>query len=290
MMEDRLRTMLAERAEAAPDNPARVGQVRSRVRAVRRWRAAGAAAAVAAVVAGGVALTRLPGAPEAAPTGSPWFGADGVPRVPGYVLLDQRSTEGGPVTMRLTLQPVPLTVAVVARCSRPGSLDVRAATGGWVYRLDCGVRARGGYEGLLTLGPGETGRILAVDPADADIRFEPRAGGRWTVGLMLAAAPDRLLPAEGPVLAAGTDTTVPVTLRGGDLTVFAECVRGVRLSLSVRGRPLAEVVCDEDHGLFQGRAQATVPTAGLGRPGAEVPVTIRSTGRTTDQWRVLAVR
>jgi hypothetical protein len=80
---------------------------------------------------------------------------------------------------------------------------------------------------------------------------------------------------------------------GGPMIVVAVCVRDVRLELTVRGRPLATLACDDaqvsapglvNTGIGAGAARA------LGLRGLQrVTIDVRSVGRQTDQWAVIQV-
>jgi hypothetical protein len=300
MIEDELRSLLADRAGSVPANPTRTAQVHARVRTTRRRRTAGTALGLVLLALAGLALARLPGHPDAAPSYSvppgPWLTADGGVNLPGYVVQSRQASQGDPVEATLTAGRVPVRLLVLVRCDRPGDLVVRnTGPDGPVYRLACSVPGRRGSEGMLELGPDEAARLLALSRAATTVRFEPGSAGRWDLLLLKAVGPDRLGPAEVPVLLEGANHpeggTVTTTLPAGGLELAAECVRGVRLTLTVPGGTLAEIVCDENHRMTEGRADQPVPAATVDRlglrPGQQVELTVRSTGLRTGQWRLL---
>lgn len=312
MIEDELRALLGDRAGGLPDNPARVADVRSRIGGMRRRRAAGTALALVLLAIAGLVLTRLPGRPDALPTGvppGPWFQESGFPDVPGYAIADTGLRGlGGPTERLLLTTGVPLRYLVAVRCAEPGTLVVRnVGPGGDRLPVDCDRRARDRYEGIAVVEPDRAERLFAPVSADrcCNVEFVPGSAGRWDVGLLVALAPDRLGPSRStdPPLRDGAagDGTVQVTVprrQSGvpaDLgfSVAADCVAGVRLELTAAGTPLAVLSCDEAHGLSGGQVQATVPQAALDRlglrPGDRFAITVRSTGRQTDQWRLYPV-
>src|SRR5215207_7689880 len=72
MNEDDLRSLLTEQVDDLPHNGRRVADVRHRIAVIRRRRAAGVALALVLIALAGAALIdRLPGRPDALPTGVP---------------------------------------------------------------------------------------------------------------------------------------------------------------------------------------------------------------------------
>ena len=310
MIEDELRALLTDRAADVPDNPSRATQVRARVGGIRRRRAAGAALAVVLVVLAGVAVLRLPGHPDALPTAvpaGPYFAPSGRPTVPGFQTemlreIDGRSGAFFPVPS----ERIPVRRLLAVRCQRAGTLVVRNGAGP-SRSVTCATPVADRFEGAVLIEADEAVRLFAQTPAVENVSLEPSTPGQWDVVVLAAIAPDRLpawgLPgrplldgADGP--GGGTVTlTIPprprldpeeAELYGFGLT--ADCVEGVELTLSVPTGPLATLSCDQQHGLTTGSLQLVVTLQDMDRlglhPGDRVRLTVRSTGRQTDQWRL----
>ena len=296
MIETSLRELLSERAATVVDNPARVRSVHARISAIRRRRNAGAALALA-----GALLTRLPGQPETLPAGvpaGPYFGDDRQQRqVPDFRAVSP-FTFSGAANWNAVYSPLSGRHVVAAYCDRPGDLVLRGL-GDRDRRLICRVPFGDHYEGAL---------LLPEDPlliSDMhDVHLLPGSGGEWTVTLLQKLYPEQL--SQGDLRAAllsglgsprgGRFTiTVPSTVdEARSLNFVAECLRGVRLRLSVGGRPLVDVVCDDAHVAEAGlpvTAKATyeaVQALGL-RELQRVTIDVRSIGRQTDQWAIFQV-
>jgi hypothetical protein len=310
MIEDELRSLLGSRAdEVADDNAGRVGQVHSRISAIRRRRAVGAAVGLVLLAVAGLALTRLPGRPDALPTAvpnGPYFDQNGQPSVPGYNIQAIRPLDG-PTSELILLTPagIPVRALLAVRCEQPGLLVMRnLGAAGPSRSVDCSQRVAGGFEGAVGLEPAEVSRLFALTTGPENIRWEPGNAGRWTVAVLAPVAPDRLppwsLPEFRPILD-GAGGTVPVTIparprldreeaRTYGFQLSADCVEGVELSVSVPAGPLVTLVCDKEHGLTNGHTTAVVTVQDMARlglhAGDRVRLTVRSTGRQTDQWRV----
>jgi hypothetical protein len=295
VIEDELRDLLTARADVVADNPDRVREVRSRVGAIRRRRAAGAVLALVVLAVCGLTLTRLPGRPTTLPAGvpaGPYFGDDGTARaVPGY-RGSGYFTFAGPARWSLTL-PVPaLPQVIVARCEHRGDLEL--GLGGADRALSCRVPVGDHFEGALLL-PGGAGS------GSKEVPVRPGSGGSWTVGVLQPLFLDRITPADvrGALLdgfgspGGGRMTvTLPGTVdTSSTMAVVAVCVRGVRLDLTLGGRPLVEISCDDVHVSATSLVSAQVPAGtvqALGLHGLQrVPIEVRSVGRQTDQWAIL---
>ena len=316
MIEEELRSLLTERADAVPDNPIRSAEVRSRIGVLRRRRVAGAAFGLVLVVLAGLLVIRFPGSNESLPPGvpaPPYFDDIGRPAVPGYEFHSPWELDG-PHEDLLTLPARDgFRSLIVARCERSGSVLVRNLAGPR-FEVDCARRVGDGFEGATQLTPEQT-QALAVSgppalyPSGFNVAMEPRSQGRWLVAVLLANAPDRLPPhtdAGSRLLAEGTrtraGTTVEITVPparvpdAGERIEIAmgfvtECVAGVRLTFAVPTGGLGTADCDPlGKEMTSGRVGTDVTKqqlAALGlRPGDRVALTIRSVGRDTDQWRV----
>jgi hypothetical protein len=302
VIDDDLRALLADRAGTVVPNARRGTEVRARIRTTRRRRTAGAALVLVLLAIAGLVLTRLPGRPDALPTGvpkGPWFSPDGTPAIPGFRVASRQGgvppAQGGasgPFDGVLPLNQYSLQTVVVARCERAGVLVLDVQPG--PYQLNCDRPVRGGFEG-----------IVQVEPGPGNVRFEPDGQpGRWDIAVLVRVGPDRLPPPPAawfPTLRegadgrdGGTDTvTIPRTVsKDGvhEVRLLAQCVYGVRLVLSVPAGRLAELTCDEAHGMFDGTVAAPVEPDVLDRlglrPGQRVALTVESVGRRTDQWRL----
>lgn len=295
MIEDELRTLLAERAGTAGEHPGRVAQVRSRVRRTRRRRTTGTALGLALVAGAGIGLTRVPDPaatlPADAPAG-PYFAADGRSEsVAGYrggsyftFRDDAAWSASGGVTG--------LPHVVVARCDSPGDLDLSGM--GAQVAISCRVPVDGHYEGALTVAP-DIAVMFRRSATGGNVEVRPGSAGSWTVGLLQPLFPDRITAAD----VAGADLTgfadpaggrVSAVLPGTGLLIRVDCVRGVRLELTVAGRPLGVARCEDAEVDVYGSVSLAVRPPVLSelglRPGDRVTVDVRSTGRPTAEWAV----
>lgn len=317
MIEDELRALLTDRAGELPDNPTRVTEVRSRVRRTRRRRTAGAALSLVLLALAGFGLTRLPGSPDALPTGvppGPWFTENGrVAPIPGYSPIFFPRELSGPADNFVQVGAGDFRYLVVVRCQRAGELTMRNLVNGRTVEVDCSRRVGDHFEGAAVINPAEARTMLddARGLPSGNVRFEPGAPGQ-EVALLQSNDADRLssrVSIGRPWLAEGTrtrqGTTVEITVpakAGPDpstvaMSVAVECVAGVRLVLSVPTGELGTVDCDptrnpdrEITAMRDGKVQIFVADQELARlglrAGDRVPLTIRSVGRDTDQWRV----
>lgn len=307
MIEDDLRSLLTERAGGLPDNPGRSAEIRSRITATRRRRVAGAALGLVLLALASLLVVRFPGTNESLPPGvpaPPYF--DGIyPRVAGY------STEVGPVGPIDLDRPeeryVPAVrgdfrYLVVARCARRGVLTFRNLVNDQSREVDCSQPVGDHFEGAAAIDPAAARTLLATGSEVSNVRFEPGAAGQ-EASLLMSNAADRLRPwsdPRSPPLAQGADTTVEIVIPGyrgtkpdgtDSLALTVECVAGVRIEFSVPTGPLGTADCDPRadtmlHGMVAvGVTRAELDRLGL-RTGQRVPLTIRSVGRETDQWRV----
>ena len=310
MIEDELRTLLAARAEEVSDDAGRVSEIRTRIGMIRRRRAAATMLALVLVVAAGVLFTRLPGQPESLPVGvpaGPYFDQLGRPAVPGYNTDLMRQIDGDSTAFYpVSNNRIPVRRLVVVRCQQEGTMVLRNGDGP-SRSVDCSHPVGDRFEGAVLLEPDEAVRLFAQTSAVENVSFEPSTPGQWDVGVLVAIAPDRLpawgLPgrplldgADGP--AGGTVTlTIPPRPRLDPeeaklygFSISADCVDGVELALSVPTGALPPLVCDQAHGLTNGVSGATVSLQDMTRlglrPGDRVRLTVRSTGRQTDQWRL----
>lgn len=310
MIEDELRHLLSERADDLPANARRVAEVRHRITRVRRRRAAAGALALVLLALTGTLLTRLPGRPDALPVGvppGPYFTAPGLPAVvPGYNDVSSRPYEfDGPVD-EMALTPVTdgLRYLVVVRCERAGVLTLQnRAPGSSLVRVNCSERAGDHLEGLLELDAAQARSVFEQRRDTINLRLTPGSPGRWKVTLLESKAADTLLATrfEGPPLVDGTRTpdggTFPLTVRaGGAVQVGVDCAAGVVLELTVPGGTLAVADCnplvprDDPAEFSSGTLRLLVPPGDVARVGLRVgrtvQVTVRPTGRDTDQWRI----
>jgi hypothetical protein len=308
VIEEELRSLLTERAEAVPDNPTRSAEVRSRIGTLRRRRVAGVAAGLVLVALASLLVIRFPGSNESLPPGvpaPPYFDDLGrVRQLPGFQPeVVGRPLDGPTPVMHYSAANRFHEVLLLAWCERPGDLTVRNPTSGSTEVVRCRIPVGGHHEGALLLPP-ERARPLGESGRDQveNIVVEPGSAGRWYFGIAEATLPTRLTTGVGEVLAEGPRTprgttvsvTVPVEPPGPDVppgfgfSVSAECVEGVELAVSIRGAELGTISCRRDVDPpppgFQ-VSEARLQELGI-RRGDRVPLTIRSVGRDSDQWRV----
>ena len=301
MIEDELRSLLTERAAALPDNPRRRDEVRARITGIRR-RVAGAALGLVLVALAGLAVLRLPATDESLPPGvpaPPWFDDLGrVGQLPGFQLqVIDRPLAGPTPVMHLTAVNTVHEVLLLAWCERPGDLTVRNPVSGSTEVVRCRIPVGDHHEGALLLPP-ERAELLGETGPDQveNIVAEPGSAGRWYLSIARAIRPTRLTTGVRDVLAEGRETTVSVMVPteppGPDVppdygfSITAECVEGVELAVSTRGVELGTISCrpDSDPPGFD-VSEARLRELGI-RRGDRLPLTIRSVGRDTDQWRV----
>jgi hypothetical protein len=302
VIEDELRSLLTERAGGVPDNPTRSAEIHSRIRTFRRRRIAGAALSLVLVVLASVLVVRWPGSNESLPPAvpaPPYFTAAGVP---GYSSLAAPVELDRAFDRLLTTEPGDFRYLVVARCVRVGKLTVRNLVTGRSLEVSCERPVSDHFEGAAGFDAAAAEALLAQGSDAGNVRFEPGADGQ-EVAVLMSNAPDRLRPDPGyRPLAAGKDATVEITIPGvrgpqgyDALDLSIECVAGVRIAFSVPAGPLGTADCDplrRNH-MVGGRVSVGVSRAELDRlrlrTGQRVPLTIRSVGRDTDQWRVFPV-
>lgn len=317
MIEDELRSLLTERAGGVPGNPTRSAEVRSRIGAVRRHRVAGAALGLVLLALVSLLVLRLPGSNESLPPAvpaPPYFDAVGRPAVVGYSWLVGPRDLTGPLDDLGINGPGEFRALVVARCEQRGTLTVRNSAGP-TAAVACTRRVGDHFEGITALTPSQLGDILEqhpprdLYPGGYNVRYEPGSAGSWVVAILTANDPDRLRPWSDPgsrALVEGSrypdGTTVEITIPGvrgpegyDALDLSVECVAGVRIAFSVPAGDLGVADCDPlrrnhmmDGRVGVGVARAELARLGL-RVGQRVPLTIRSVGRDTDQWRVLPI-
>jgi hypothetical protein len=301
VIENELCDLLTARAGSVQDNPARVREVHARVAGIRRRRTAGAALVLVLLALAGALLTRLPGRPETLPAGvpaGPYFDDDGQERqIPDFRRVSPL-TFSGTASWDAVYAPTSIRHVVVASCDRPGDLVLRGI-GDRDRRLSCRVPVGDHHEGALLL-PEDP--LLMSDMHRVDLI--PGSGGEWTVSLLQKLYPEQL--SQGDLSAAllsglgspggGQFTvTIPSTIDDAHaLMVIGECLRGVRLQLSIGGRPLVDFRCDDAHLAEAGlpvTAQVTAETIrALGLRGLQrVTIDVRSIGRQTDQWAIFQV-
>ena len=310
-VEDRLRGLLRDRAATPRDNPARRAEVRSRITGMRRRRVAGAALGLILVtVAGLLALARLPGRNESLPAGvpkpsyvtaiaqPPYFTANGKPMVRGYWgLVDQTDSDSGHgMTLLGTGRNQYRRYLVVAWCSQPGRLHLSTPAvdvGGVPCRTGVGDH----FEGALDV-PAADAERLFVTGRGGDFTSSVRpegVGGRWRLAVLQRDLPDRLPQSDTlPVLLEGSRNPNGGTFRltvpaGSTFRIGVECVEGVVLTFRAPAGELAVARCELGAPVSIVGAVAvtreTLTRLGL-RPGQTVLVTVRRSGRDTDQWRV----
>jgi hypothetical protein len=299
VIEDELRSLLTERAgEVTDDNAARVAQVHDRIGGIRRRRTVATTLALVLVVAAGLLLTRLPGKPDALPTGAPagpYFGADGRATAPGF-RGEQYFTFTGDATWSVLARNLP--VVVVARCDRRGDLSLRNVSAPAVRRqLSCRVPAGDHYEGALPLTADEAQKLLAGSGANVSVR--PSSGGDWTVAVLYPKYPDSIDRSSVRDVFSGFDhprggtfrQLIPSFDEARAFSITVVCVRDVQLEFRVSGRLLTTVTCDEDADVIAPGllgvliTDRTATAAGL-VPRQTVTLEVRSTGRQTGQWAV----
>jgi hypothetical protein len=313
VIENELRDLLTVRAASVPDNPARLAEVRSRVRTIRRRRSIGAVLALVLLAIAGAVLTRLPGRPDALPPADrnvpapPYFRGE-VPKVPGYSFTAVRPISGPGDYVLFASPPPPVRQLIVVRCPRPGSLVVRN-TDGTAKTVPCDRRVADHAEGAAILDPGEADRLFAQSSGTTNVRLEPSGPGNWVVGFLEAGAPDELpslaSEPERPVVngvdhpdgQATLTFTVPAPPKNSDppygFSIDLECLQDVRLELTLPGGPLPTLICDAQHGLTRGRLGVEITKAEMAerglRVGDRVTLTIRSVGAHRDQWRLYPI-
>ena len=304
MIENELRVLLTDRTGDLPPNARRVAEVRRRITVVRRRRGGAAALAIALVVLAGAVLTRLPGRPDALPVGGP-TGVPAGPYFPDGVLPatfeDYQGTDfrelAGPTEIFTLFGVRNDHQVVVAACERAGDLVVRNRTTDAEVVLPCRTPVGTHFEGAVRVDRPQ-GEVLFAQGEPANVALRPGSPGRWTFGVLEPRFPEPLRDAGQPALLAGTDGPITVTIperaagqAGFDLVV--QCVRGVRLTFSRAGRELVVARCEPAPyvlgGVVQAQVDAAAMTAAGLRPGDRVTLDVRSTGRRTDQWRVLGV-
>ena len=315
MIEDDLRALLAERARDLPGNPARPAEVQTRIRAAHRRRLAGAALGVVFVVLASLLVVRWPGSNEAQPPAAPYFDPLGVATVRGYSAINSATPAFTRPEERLVIiQPGgSFRYLLVVRCPSPASLTVRNLGNDATVKVHCSQPVADHFEGAARFGGRRADALFAQTSSGGNIRYEPGSPGAWEAAVLRSNDADRLAPkaaAGGPWLAEGTrtrsGTTVPVTIppkrsefRDIAMSIVTECVAGVRLAFSMPAGPLITADCDPTRSaggptdMYDGKVQVFVTEAvldGLGvSPGQQVPLTIRSVGRDTDQWRVFPI-
>jgi hypothetical protein len=308
VIEDELRSLLTERAEAVPDNPTRSAEVRSRIAATRRRRVAGTALGLVLLALAGLAVLRLPGTNESLPPGvpaPPWFSDTGEVTVPGYSFSATSREQTGPWEGRLA-PPLGFRQLVVARCDRRGDITVRNLAGPSLP-VRCSHRVGDHYEGIAALDAGQAGEVLALSGIDPEggpnVSVEPARSDRWLLTVLTANAPDGDLPPpprpSARLLADGsrtpTGTTVDVTMPRADLTLAVQCAAGVRLAFSVPTGPLGTIECDplRPNHMSAGMVSLNVRRAQLARlglqPGERVALTVQTSGPNSDQWRLFPI-
>jgi hypothetical protein len=316
VIEEELRSLLTERAEAVRDNPGRAVEVHTRIGVLRRRRVAGAALGLVLVVLAGLLVARFPRSneslPPAAPVPSPpYFDTPGLMTVPGYSPLVLAAELHRALESYVPAQPGDFRYLVVVRCVRESELTFRHLAEGPRLTVRCSHRVGDHYEGAAAFDAEAARTLLAERSGDrgvaSNVAFEPGADGQ-KAGLMMSNDPDRLRPWPDPgsqPLAEGTrtpdGTTVDITIPGyrgtrpdgsDALFLVAECVAGVRLDFSVPAGGLGTADCDPlaPNRMDRGRVMVRVTREELDRlglrTGQRVPLTIRSVGRDTDQWRV----
>jgi hypothetical protein len=193
----------------------------------------------------------------------------------------------------------------VAWCLRAGVLRV-STPAGVVGDVRCGAWVGGHYEGALAVSSVDGERLFVPAERSADpVRVDPDGvGDRWAVVILRRGLPDRLPPlgagmrprVQGPRTPDGASFQVSaLRLRMGDrrpLHIDVQCVEGVTLTFSGPSGVLATAHCEPDQ-YINGVYSIEVP-ADLVLPQLDVPrhgfiVTVRRSGRDTDQWRVLSV-
>ena len=314
MIEDELRSLLTERARDLPGNPSRATEVRSRISGIRRRRIAGSALGLVLLALAGLAVLRLPGTNESLPPAvpaPPWFDDIGRPTVPGYsqVRGEPDVTEPQEHLIVAGYGTASTRHLIVARCQRPAAGTVRNNNGPR-FEVDCSRRVDDHFEGVTALDPAQAALLLGAVPSGRpNVWFEPGSEGSWAIAILRANAPESLPPhtdGGSPLLAEGTrtraGTTVEITVPparvppAGERIEIAmgfvtDCVAGVRLTFTVPAGELGTADCDPlGRTMTDGKVATYVSKRQLAaldlRPGDRVPLTIRSVGRDTDQWRV----
>ena len=298
MIENELRELLADRAGTVPDNPARTREVHARVGRIRRRRTAGAALVLVLVALAGALLVRLPGRPETLPAGvpaGPYFGDDGTSRaVPGYRGSGYFTFDGDAVwSYNAPFSMLP--VVIMVGCESRGDLILRGL--GDDRRISCRVPVGDHYEGALLL-PARFVGIMSKNTATADVHVEPGTPGRWQVGVLQPLLPDRLTADDLRGELSGyepgrIDMVVPSYFgQSRTLTVFAECVRGVRLEIRISGRPAGTLDCADrnvnDDGLIEHTIRDPYVTRLGLRPMQHILVDFRQVAGPPKQWAIIS--
>lgn len=299
MIETELRETLAARAGTVSDNSARVREVHTRITRIRRRRTAGAALALVLLALAGTLLTRLPGHPETLPAGvpaGPYFGDQGDSRtVPGYRGSGYFAFDGDAVWSYAV--PIPgLPNVIVVGCENRSDLTLHGL--GDDRRISCRVPAGDHYEGALPLPARPAGPLHAAN-ARIDVHVEPGTPGRWHVGVLQPLFADRLTANDLRGLLSGyspgrIDLVVPSAFQQSrTLTIFAECVRGVRLEVRISGRPAGTLDCVDRNVYAGGLVEMTIRdpvVAQLGlRPLQHVLVEFRQVAGPPKQWGIVSV-
>jgi hypothetical protein len=301
-IEDAVRTLLAERVTAGPDNPERVAAVHDRVGGIRRRRAAGLAAGLAAVAAVGVLgtgpvsrLVRTDPRPAALPAAPPFFDPTGSePAVAGYETIAAGLLNGQPRRFWALLAPDGRPYLLVVHCAEAGTLTVTGVNGA-VRRVPCFTRVGDGYEGAVSL-TGVEGTVLlqGFGQVNATVGWnlsaEPSSPGVWAFGVLAAGEPNWLPQAdvEGPSRYRGWEQpatgTFTVTPAHGQVSWTAACVDGVMLTFrTAAGALLDKAGCTGSIDFHFPLAEVAGPDAPADRP---VRITVEKAGRDTNQWLI----
>ena len=316
VIEDELRELLTDRAASVPDNPARLAEVRSRVRTIRRRRGAGAALALVLLAVAGAVLTRLPGRPDALPPADrnvpapPYFRRRGTAAVPGYACTAVRHVQRRPRTAAWLASPPPAAAQlIVVRCPAPGSLGCAQHRPGAAGPFRATAGSRDHTRAHTLLDPARaTG--CSRSPGREQRPVEPSGPGDWIVGVLDRAPRTSCRPwrpsRSGRCSTASTTRTgrhasrspcrrrrrIP-TRRTGSSMQPRVSRRGAARAHHARRAPGRPWSCDAEHGLTRGRLGVEITKAEMARRGLRVgdrvTLTIRSSGPNRDQWRLYPV-
>ena len=177
MNEDELRARLRDQVSELPGNAHRNAEVRRRIGVVRRRRAAAVALALVLIALAGAALiNRLPGRPDALPT--------------GFTSISDPIAFSGPVNLDpdTTLAMRSRRHLIRVRCENPGTLLLRdySVIPGATATVECSRPVADGYEGARIIDPASSGGF-AFQTAQG-FRLEPSSAGRWVLAVLIATA------------------------------------------------------------------------------------------------------
>ena len=314
MIEDELRSLLRSRVAAPPDDPARIASVHARITRTRRLRAAGGAFALVLLALASLFVLRLPGTNESLPPGAPkppFFKENGQVRTDLPRFSENGGLSGfrsGTFTWQYDGAEDNFANLLAVRCEAYGDLSIVSAMR--TVTVPCRTEVGGHYEGAVELPAGEGTWLFGLPSAPSVVTVSTSSPGLWTLAVVEARAPVRLVDDVGgnsPHLFDGRrardgetrdvrvwsgqrDTAPPEF--GVGFPVIVDCVAGVRLTFRVPQGELGTAFCDPDT-MEHGSVNFSVPEETMRRLGLrydqQVRLTVVRSGTETDQWRVGAI-